>query len=522
MTCFIAQNLLSELVDGALPASRADELQAHLSGCSNCTRELEEIRRVRSMLRSLPVRRAPADFLSKVKAKAERKSVFDRVVAVIDPVLRLPRPAQAGLAFAASLVIAVMVFWENGPGSVFDLAGAPGSRPAPVSEVANVPPDPVAGADVPTDPAPEREAQDALAFAEIEADDATKDAKQAPRPTLAKEDKDVAAVPAPPAPMADALARRQAEGGGKGQGGATYRDVSGGLTGTGVATRSEAKSGYVPPSSPGLYASTPAAPAATPQQQAAKPQPRMEPVPAEKSAESAVASTISEESPEPAYEAGSLDAPSDDWGGGAGDTATAAPSAAGARYGQSASTIDTESRGRAAGKKESARSLGAVSQDSVSKRKDAAKASAPAASGPAPMAAGEAEPRDESVAASEPAPVAATSAPSGNGSAGSTKVVSANVAAAVTTLSGKFRTASASGPAEVVDAARAAGGRLVSPTATPPGLGKVGASTVVIVEVPASAAAAFEEKLRAGGTLERGGAIPAEGMVRYRLEVVRE
>src|SRR5689334_5177370 len=103
MTCFIAQNELSAFADDALEAARATELQHHLTGCANCTRELQEIRRVRTMLRALPVHRAPPDFLAKVKAKAQHKSLFERVGEAIEPLLRLPRPAQAGLALAASL-----------------------------------------------------------------------------------------------------------------------------------------------------------------------------------------------------------------------------------------------------------------------------------------------------------------------------------------------------------------------------------------------------------------------------------
>jgi hypothetical protein len=70
--------------------------------------------------------------------------------------------------------------------------------------------------------------------------------------------------------------------------------------------------------------------------------------------------------------------------------------------------------------------------------------------------------------------------------------------------------------------AKAVGGKILLPenNKMPPGLGKAGASTVVIVEIPASAVAAFEEKLRAAGTLERS-QLPS-GAARYRIEVVRQ
>lgn len=483
MTCFIAQNLLSELVDEALPSSRAQELQEHLVGCSNCTRELAEIRRVRTLLRSLPVRRAPADFLAKVKAKAEKKSPFEQIARVFEPLIRLPRPAQAGLAFAASLVIAITVFWENGPRSAFDLDSAPGARPAPVSEVANVQPSRALAAD---DPNAGAQPADTLAGAARDEEAQAKDLK----PSLLSKQ----AAASTPASQAQgdadiALGRRQAEGT-KGRGAGTISEV-GGLSTTGASgatagagVRSgEGKVAYVPPSSPGLYASTPGGPATTPAPAAPpKPQPRLEalPLPAEPAPSTIVESATH---PEPAYDASSLAEPqSDDFGGGA-------------AAGMSSSSVEADASARSRAKKEDARST--MAQESSGKRKEASKAStAPAA---------EAELRDATVA-SAPAPVTGVSATQG----------------AATAISGKFLSLSATAPTEVVDAARAAGGRLVSPTSALPGLGKAGASTVVIVEIPASVAPAFEEKLRASGTLERAGTLPAEGTVRYRIEVVRQ
>ena len=37
MTCFIAKNLLSELVDDELPVARRSELESHLADCTGCS-----------------------------------------------------------------------------------------------------------------------------------------------------------------------------------------------------------------------------------------------------------------------------------------------------------------------------------------------------------------------------------------------------------------------------------------------------------------------------------------------------
>src|SRR5438552_14718423 len=103
MTCFIAQNLLSEFMDGALEPARSAELSGHLQGCANCTRELAQFRRVRTMLRALPVERAPRDLLAKVRGRVEQKTFLERVTATFGG-LRVPRLALSGaLATAAVL-----------------------------------------------------------------------------------------------------------------------------------------------------------------------------------------------------------------------------------------------------------------------------------------------------------------------------------------------------------------------------------------------------------------------------------
>ncbi|HVO29746.1 MAG TPA: zf-HC2 domain-containing protein, partial [bacterium] len=122
---------LSELVDGVLDPVRARELEEHLAGCAGCSRELAALRRVRAQMRALPVRRAPGDFYAKVMAKAEKKSVLERVTKALSVLWHLPAPAKAGVAFAASLVLVITVWVNNQPDrDLWSLGAAPSAKVA--------------------------------------------------------------------------------------------------------------------------------------------------------------------------------------------------------------------------------------------------------------------------------------------------------------------------------------------------------------------------------------------------------
>ena len=531
MTCFIAQNELSAFADDALEMARAAELRAHLSGCSGCTRELQEIRRVRTMLRGLPVHRAPVDFLAKVKAKAQRKSFLERAGAALEPLLRLPRPAQAGLALAASLVIAVTVFINPATkrGSVWDSASAPGAAIS-LSEVANVQATPAStndfakrtnldanDLDVAGGEKNQPEDQKAEGFAladESRKLDNVAAQTVAPAPPSVPGDlrQDLArgpdasekalrigsnaVTPAPAATSTPAFAFREEKP--MGTPAPVSRAFGGAAGGSPTGATGSGASSYTPPTNPGLYSSTPQAVAAV-----ATPRPKVEMKAVAGSPNKLPAKEVTTENDrEPAYDS-SLAAPEP-------VTADSAPS--GGDFG-SAST-----KGAGAGDPFASEEALAKSGARDSKDKDAS---------------GKKEARRDRVTlkASEAAPASAAGRGQMNGDdtgapAEAETVVATGAVAApavekpAATVSAKYLSAASSAPQDVVAAAQAAGGKLVSPSSTPPGLGKVGASTVVIVEIPASGVAAFEEKLRLGGTFERG-SLP-NGAVRYRIEVVRQ
>ncbi len=455
MTCFIAKNLLSEFLDDALDPARAREIEDHVAGCAACSKELAELRRVQQMLRGLPIQRVPADFLAKVTAKAQQKSFLDRASGALSVLWTLPPPAKAGVAFAASLVLVITVWFNNqehrgawdlvaarGP-AVAKLDDSPARISAPPAEAdadlaSAAPAKELAAANAAT-PSPDRlrdaaKDEKAVGFATGHAGGA---ASESPRSSagagLQRE-----APPPPPSVESREAKKKESES----------------------QTRAVAAA---PVASPGLYASVPATAVRTPAS-AAKPQPirvakaaekrdTEESLPVISGASDAVGMT------EPSY------APADDWGGAGGD---------GAERGKADKSPASARKGRAQG--EVATADAAVAESSVSAEG--------AGSGAAPGA----------------APVAQTKT------------------AAAGPLAVRYLTESGTGPAEIVDAARAAGGTVVS--GAPPSLAKSGASTVVILDMPAGSWTAFAEKLAGRGDLEIQGDAPAR-RTRVRIEVVK-
>lgn len=97
--------LISAYLDGELHGSELQQLVDHLGGCGRCSAELEELQRVRSAVRSLPVLELPPG-----------------VVPEADPVvvpLHRHKGMWAGVAAAVvALVIAVAAIVTPEPGSL--------------------------------------------------------------------------------------------------------------------------------------------------------------------------------------------------------------------------------------------------------------------------------------------------------------------------------------------------------------------------------------------------------------------
>lgn len=62
MTCIRCQNLLSGYADGSLPTAHVSRIQAHLSGCESCRRQLEELVALKRLLGSVETPDAGLEF----------------------------------------------------------------------------------------------------------------------------------------------------------------------------------------------------------------------------------------------------------------------------------------------------------------------------------------------------------------------------------------------------------------------------------------------------------------------------
>lgn len=97
--------LISAYLDGELHGAELSGLIDHLGGCGRCSAELEEVQRVRSAVRSLPVLELPEGIVPEA----------DRVVVP----LRKNKGIWVGAAAAVvALVIAVAALVTPPPGSV--------------------------------------------------------------------------------------------------------------------------------------------------------------------------------------------------------------------------------------------------------------------------------------------------------------------------------------------------------------------------------------------------------------------
>ncbi|MBI3551169.1 MAG: protease complex subunit PrcB family protein [Elusimicrobia bacterium] len=127
MTCEETKALMSEHVDAALDAQRADGVKGHLDSCPGCSRELELLCGVARLLRRLERKPLPAGFLARLEAR--------RRAPAPDSWSFLAPRALAGAC--AVLMVAVVLFRASRP-----LPVSPRSSPAaPPAKVAQ-PPEP--------------------------------------------------------------------------------------------------------------------------------------------------------------------------------------------------------------------------------------------------------------------------------------------------------------------------------------------------------------------------------------------
>ena len=113
MTCPEARELLSALLDEALSPSERQAVEAHLTACADCQRELAELRETVALLNRLPPAHAPAGFVDRVVEKAYRPSWPRRVADAVFRPLRVKLPLEA--AAVVLVGISALYVYQRAP-----------------------------------------------------------------------------------------------------------------------------------------------------------------------------------------------------------------------------------------------------------------------------------------------------------------------------------------------------------------------------------------------------------------------
>ena len=74
MRCKTIAQLLSEYVDGALPAGQVAELEQHLADCEQCRQALDDLRQTLALVQELEEVATPEDLLDRRGGTGERQS----------------------------------------------------------------------------------------------------------------------------------------------------------------------------------------------------------------------------------------------------------------------------------------------------------------------------------------------------------------------------------------------------------------------------------------------------------------
>ena len=75
MTCWSVKRRMNDYVDGRLRGGELTRFESHLSECGECELRIDEVRSVRSSLRSLPASQMPADLRVRLRVRASQERV---------------------------------------------------------------------------------------------------------------------------------------------------------------------------------------------------------------------------------------------------------------------------------------------------------------------------------------------------------------------------------------------------------------------------------------------------------------
>jgi hypothetical protein len=106
MVCEEIRELFSEYLDEVLDGPAKAALEAHLSSCEACRKELESLRSVLRELHSLEPVEPPLDFLAQLHERMEKRPWFQRVLRRLFFPLKVKIPLQ----LAGALAVVFLVF----------------------------------------------------------------------------------------------------------------------------------------------------------------------------------------------------------------------------------------------------------------------------------------------------------------------------------------------------------------------------------------------------------------------------
>lgn len=101
-TCVEAREEFSALLDGELDIEEQDGLERHLAECSDCLRELDNLKKVSDAYETLPDVDAPDDLVQAVRDDMNQPQVD------LSDSLRTARPVSFKPVFVALLVLTAM------------------------------------------------------------------------------------------------------------------------------------------------------------------------------------------------------------------------------------------------------------------------------------------------------------------------------------------------------------------------------------------------------------------------------
>ena len=105
MKCAGIKPLLSEYIDGVLDAQTQSDIDRHISTCTNCQREVKELKALVEDLGSLEYAKAPDDFLDRLHERIAPRFGLGKMIKKLFVPMRIKIPVQLVTATATAVLV---------------------------------------------------------------------------------------------------------------------------------------------------------------------------------------------------------------------------------------------------------------------------------------------------------------------------------------------------------------------------------------------------------------------------------